>query len=1274
DFSQLTAEQVALFTPEVVAGFTADQIAAIPTVAVLGFTSEQLAKITEVAVVGFTADQLSTLTDDQKANLAHPTPPVSVALTDDEVKALDAAAVGKLTPEQLKGLKPEQMALLTVENSAGLTAEQLKLLTPEQVEGLTDEVVTSLGDKLPAPPPPVAMTDDEVKALDAAAVGKLTPEQLKGLKPEQMALLTVENSAGLTAEQLKLLTPEQVEGLTDEVVTSLGDKLPAPPPPVAMTDDEVKALDAAAVGKLTPEQLKGLKPEQMALLTVENSAGLTAEQLKLLAPEQVKGLTPEVAKSLGDKLPAPPPPVAMTDDEVKALDAAAVGKLTPEQLKGLTPEQMALLTVENSAGLTAEQLKLLAPEQVEGLTDKVVESLGDKLPPPPLGEEGGSSGIDTASLTAETIAELSLEEVASLTADDIAKIPAEAVKGLTKEQIVVITIKAVIGFTAEQLANVTPEAKEGLTSEQSAEMSEEQLAALTDEAATALDENASLDDIEKAVAGLDESASPLNALIKIRLFLSIDISKLEVKFEGKHGKKRHSKEFAEELAKFYEILLPEGWKVRVEEKHGQFFVKIKIKKHHHHHFGFDFIKFVKVGFVPAIDFEADAEDGETDDDVAKQVAELPADATGALTEEQLSEEIPEKAIETLKTTNEGATIKIFLNINLSMATPETMQKFLPKDWELNSETNKVSVPTEAAKQLPTETLTPDSVAALEPEVASNFSEEQVGKLQPATVAAMPVEMFLKIQLPALKGLKAPQLGAIPVNMLKVFTIEMIVMINPAEITAGFKADQLNGVGRSKMTELFTTDQINSIMGSTPVLDDPTLDDTTLDDTTDAGDDTTDTGDDTTDTGDDTTDTGDDTTDAGDDTTDTGNTEDTQPVEVVDDSGKIEMPKVKPAFSGKINFPMVVDLSISFTFNGKAFKGGVLSLLSQTLQSLGFGDFSDFSQENGVMLVEGSGESEGIGFAFMPPTDEAIQPTEEGAEAGLVLDEDGNYVVNTNEGLAVTVEPAPKDPEALAEVVDGEVAVAEDGTTTISGDIQTADPSAEATAPTEIAGTFDPMVVPAEADAKPGVTIEGEPGVNETATVVYPDGTAQTMMPTVEDKPSLDAAVEEIVPDMVLKYRHGVIYFVIDGYQLFAIPEFKITKVTKKPAKAIINILVPGKLVEFINTKGKRQVLHIGIVGVAETVDEAPAVDETPVDTGIAEIREPIDEPVADDVPVTTDPAIAEGEPAPTGDVPSTVPPVDESTATPGAGEVPTTETDATVPAENATPAVVDEAA
>jgi hypothetical protein len=1148
DFAELTAEQVALFTPEVVAGFTADQIAAIPVVAVLGFTSAQLVKVTEKAVVGFTADQLAALTDDQKASLAHP--------------------------------------------------------------------VTT--------PPPVAMSDDEVKALDAAAVGKLTPEQLKGLTPEQMALLTVENSAGLTAEQLKLLAPEQIDGLTDEVVKSLGDKLPPPPPPVAMSNDEVKALDAAAVGKLTPEQLKGLTPEQMALLTVENSAGLTAEQLKLLTPEQVKGLTPEVAKSLGDK-----------------------------------------------------------------------------LPPPPVGE-GEGSGIDTASLTAETIAKLSPEEVATLTADEIAKIPAEAVKGLTKEQIAAITIKAVVGFTAEQLANVTPEAKEGLTSEQSAEMGEEQLSALTDDATTALDEDASLEDIEEVVAGLDEEASPLNALIKIRLFLSIDIGKLEVKFEGKHGKKRFSKDFAEELAKFYEKLLPEGWKVRIEEKHGQFFVKIKVKKHHRHHFKFDLIKFVKVGFVPAIDFEADAEDGETDDDVAKQVADLPEDAAGALTEEQLSEEIPEKAVETLKATNESATVKIFLSINLS--TPETMQKFLPKDWQLNPETNKVSVPTEAAKQLPTETLTPESVGVLEPEVAGDFSEEQVGKLQPETVAAMPTEMFLKIQLPALKGLKAPQLGSIPVNTLKVFTIQMIVMIDPAEVVAGFKADQLNGVGRSKMTELFTSDQINSIMGSTPVLDDPTLDDTTGDDTT--GDDTTDTGDDTTDTGDDTTDTGDDTADTGDDTTDAGDTEDTEPVEVADDTGKIEMPKIKPDFSGKIDFPMVINLSIDFTFNGKAFKGGVLSLLSQTLQGLGFGDFSTFKQEKGVMLVEGSGESEGIGFAFMPPTDEAVQPTAEGAEAGLDLNEDGDYVVNTDEGLAVTVKPAPADPEALAEVVDGEVVVAEDGTTTISGDIQTADPTAEA--PTEVAGEFDPMVVPAEEGAEPGVTIEGEPGVGETATVVYPDGTAQTMMPTVEDKPSLDAAVEEIVPNMTLKYRHGVIYFVIDGYQLFAIPEFKITKVTKKPAKAVINILVPGKLVEFITTKGKRQVLHIGIVGATEEAGDAPATDETaPAEE---EVADPVDDTATDDAPVTdetapteevadpvddtatepaegavTEPAtIAEGEPAPTGDTttppaedesaPSTVPPVDESTATPGAGEVPTTETDATVPVENATPDVVDAAA
>lgn len=326
-----------------------------------------------------------------------------------------------------------------------------------------------------------------------------------------------------------------------------------------------------------------------------------------------------------------------------------------------------------------------------------------------------------------------------------------------------------------------------------------------------------------------------------------------------------------------------------------------------------------------------------------------------------------------------------------------------------------------------------------------------------------------------------------------------------------------------------------------------------------------------------------------------------------------------------------------------------------------------------MLVTGTGKAEGISFAFMPPKDGNIQPAAEDSEAGLDVDEDGNYVVNTDEGLAVTVEAAPKDAEAIAEAVDGEVAVAEDGTTTISGDIQTAEEGAEA--PAEIAGVFDPMVVPAEEGAEPGVTITGEPGVDETATVVYPDGSAQTMFPAVEDKASLEEAVEEVVPDLALKYINGVIHFTIEGYQMLAVPEFTVSIVTEKPAKSVLRILKPGKLVEYINKHGKRQVLHIQIVGIPDEtpVEEAPVEEpEVPVEEPTAEV--PADETVpegnvtevgADDTvePEVTDPAtIAEGEPTPgeatepaEGEVPPAMPPLDDSTAAPGDGEVPATE-------------------
>jgi len=110
---------------------------------------------------------------------------------------------------------------------------------------------------------------------------------------------------------------------------------------------------------------------------------------------------------------------------------------------------------ENSAPIPTDCIKTALPPTPNGLTDE-----------------------ELTKLTAETIVEITIEQIQSLTAEQIALIPAEAFTGLSIDQIQAISIKVVIAISEEQLAELSEDGKKAFTEEQLVEMTDKQKLAL----------------------------------------------------------------------------------------------------------------------------------------------------------------------------------------------------------------------------------------------------------------------------------------------------------------------------------------------------------------------------------------------------------------------------------------------------------------------------------------------------------------------------------------------------------------------------------------------------------------------------------------------------------------------------------------------------------------------------------------------------------------------------------------------------------------------------
>jgi len=124
-------------------------------------------------------------------------------------------------------------------------------------------------------------------------------------------------------------------------------------------------------------------------------------------------------------------------------------------------------------------------------------------------------------------------------------------------------------------------------------------------------------------------------------------------------------------------------------------------------------------------------------------------------------------------------------------------------------------------------------------------------------------------------------------------------------------------------------------------------------------------------------------------------------------------------------PEVANLNTGLGIGGKG-----TPLMEDTKRSLEEEDLEDFvlsQDEKGILQVEGTGDSAGILYTFIPDTDNAIVVDTDKIPIGLSVGAGGFYTITTPEGIQYRVIPAPKDPVALSQSLGGgEVVVGKRG--------------------------------------------------------------------------------------------------------------------------------------------------------------------------------------------------------------------------------------------------------
>ena len=261
----------------------------------------------------------------------------------------------------------------------------------------------------------------------------------------------------------------------------------------------------------------------------------------------------------------------------------------------------------------------------------------------------------------------------------------------------------------------------------------------------------------------------------------------------------------------------------------------------------------------------------------------------------------------------------------------------------------------------------------------------------------------------------------------------------------------------------------------------------------------------------------------------------------------------------VALPTLPDLSSNLSVGGGATGASVLDGLDNALDAADAGTFSFTQTDNGILNVVTDAAPDSPVASFIPDSDNMVQAPE-GASPGISQDDRGAFVLTTDQGYQIPLLPAPVNPDGIADLLpDSDISVDKDGATTISN------PEGDGSNP--IVGVFDPMVQ--TSDQAPGVYRSGS-GADEQIQVVYSDGTAQTMKPSISSADEFTQAASEIpgVSNVEIN-TDGSININYQGSDFTLIPLFDVEAGTADGTMAP-SLTVEGDRFFFTNSNGDKQ--------------------------------------------------------------------------------------------------------
>lgn len=391
----------------------------------------------------------------------------------------------------------------------------------------------------------------------------------------------------------------------------------------------------------------------------------------------------------------------------------------------------------------------------------------------------------------------------------------------------------------------------------------------------------------------------------------------------------------------------------------------------------------------------------------------------------------------------------------SVLTPEELAAIPPEALAELTPEQLAALPEEAIAA-----LTPEQLADIPPESLAGLSPTQAAALQSATVAVMSPQQFAAIPIASISGFTADNMGALPTAVISSMNAEQVAALNPQAFT------QLPSTEIGEFFNHFNPEQVSLEIADNLLPEGWEL----------------------------------------------------KP------SGQI-IPPVGTALvfqnlpistSPQIALPNLPDLGTAFGLGGQG-DSPVEEELNDifadnqnlTLEDVDLSQFMLSQDEQGILQVRGTGEYEGVDFAFIPDQNEMIQVDGE-IPVGLEVIEGGFYRFTTQDSQQFKITPAPKDPAGLSKVLNDQPIVL--GT---RGDVfLTLANSLRDRGAREVV-IFDPLIEPAPtdmcqdvagelvcdfpADFQPGIRMSTRTRAGEelpVQSVVYEDGTSQKVYPTL----------------------------------------------------------------------------------------------------------------------------------------------------------------------------------